>query len=168
MQKGDWVIPVLFSAVAGAYLIESLDYPTKSALFPWFIIGLIFFLVLIFLVKELRPWGQKKSVIRPSSEEASHTLSQRLKSREFQNAFVLCAGIFLYWALAKPLGFILTNLLIVGGLARLLGATWRRTAIIALGLTVVLHVFFREYLHVPFPRGPGEMLYAWLKKLFLA
>lgn len=163
MKKGDLFFPLLCAFFAGAYLIESWDYPWKSGIFPWGIIGIIFFLVLTFFIKELVKWALKSSQSPRPSEKRALTFGQCLRSREFRNALILCAGIFFYFALAQSLGFIITNMLIVGGLMRLLGAKWRRSVIVALCLTIVLHFFFREYLHVPFPRGPGEMLYYWVK-----
>lgn len=164
MKKADLFFPVLSTVFAGAYWIASLSYPPKSAFFPRAVIVALLFFVAIYLIKEF-----VKNKKGPSlSKNPAKPLGEKLQSIQFRRAFVLCSGIFLYYIIARPLGFILTNFVILGALMRILGANWRRTLVLTVVITILLHFFFREYLHAPFPRGPGEWFYYWIKHTYFS
>jgi hypothetical protein len=166
MKKKELTFPLIFMAFAVAYLIASLGYPRKSAMFPQVLIGFIILLSVIVIIKA---WAGKNE----RSEEKSardlglrQTLRQRLRRFETQRAIVLCGGILLYFVLASIAGFVLTNFVVLTGLMVMLGARWIPSICNGVTITVMFHFFFREYLHVPIPNGPGEWLFQWLKYTF--
>jgi len=162
MKKSDLFFPLLSVFFGGSYWIASLSYPGQSAFFPRAVIVVLFIFSIIYVIKE----SLKKRSGAGTAEDSKKSVREAIRTAGFRRALILCSAIFLYWLLSRPLGFILTNVVILLGLMKFLGARWSRAILLTLLMTVVLHFFFREYLHVPFPRGPGEWFYYWLKHSF--
>jgi putative tricarboxylic transport membrane protein len=66
---------------------------------------------------------------------------------------VLLASVVFYIAFANSLGFLPTSFLILIALFRVLQLAWRRTLIVALAATLVVHFAFYKLLRVPLPWG---------------
>jgi putative tricarboxylic transport membrane protein len=65
----------------------------------------------------------------------------------------IVGGLVFYVLAADTLGFHLTGALLLGLWVRLLGASWRATAAVALVGTIVIHMAFYKLLRVPLPWG---------------
>jgi len=57
-------------------------------------------------------------------------------------------------ALAERLGMIAALVLLLGGLVRIFGGSWRSAALTAVILPLGLYILFGRWLQVPLPRGP--------------
>jgi putative tricarboxylic transport membrane protein len=63
------------------------------------------------------------------------------------------AGLVFYILAADKLGFHLTGILLLAFWIRVLGASWRVAAIVAVGATVAIHLSFYKMLRIPLPWG---------------
>jgi putative tricarboxylic transport membrane protein len=66
---------------------------------------------------------------------------------------VLLASVIFYIAFANSLGFLLTSFLMLIALFKALHVGWRRTLIVAMVATLVVHFAFYKLLRVPLPWG---------------
>lgn len=69
-------------------------------------------------------------------------------------------ALVFYFMAAESLGFLLCSLLLLVVLQRLFGVPWVRAVIVAVVVTMVIHVAFYTVLHVPLPWGVLEP-WAW-------
>ena len=63
------------------------------------------------------------------------------------------AGLVLYLLAAERLGFHLTGIALLLWWTRVLGASWRVAAIVAVVATLVIHLSFYKLLRIPLPWG---------------
>jgi putative tricarboxylic transport membrane protein len=63
------------------------------------------------------------------------------------------AGLVAYILVVDAVGFYLTGIVLLGLWLRVLGASWRITAIVALVGTIVIHLAFYKGLRIPLPWG---------------
>ena len=68
----------------------------------------------------------------------------------------LIGGLLVYILVADQLGFHLTALILLAAWMRILGASWRLSAIVAVAATLVIHFAFYKGLRVPLPWGVLE------------
>ena len=68
----------------------------------------------------------------------------------------LVGGLVVYILVADQLGFHLTALILLAAWMRILGASWRVTAIVAVIATLAIHLAFYKGLRVPLPWGVLE------------
>jgi putative tricarboxylic transport membrane protein len=65
-------------------------------------------------------------------------------------------GLLFYIVAADKLGFHLTGILLLASWTRILGASWRTAAVVAVVATVAIHLSFYKVLRIPLPWGVFE------------
>ena len=78
------------------------------------------------------------------------------RPRPLASVAAVLGGLLFYVLAADRLGFHLTGILLLTVWARLLGATWRMSAAVAVIATVVIHLSFYKLLRIPLPWGIFE------------
>ena len=78
------------------------------------------------------------------------------KPRPLASVAAVLGGLLFYVLAADRLGFHLTGILLLTVWARLLGATWRMSAAVAVIATVAIHLAFYKLLRIPLPWGVFE------------
>jgi len=78
------------------------------------------------------------------------------KPRPLASVAAVLGGLLFYVLAADRLGFHLTGVLLLTVWARLLGATWRMSAAVALIATFAIHLSFYKLLRIPLPWGIFE------------
>lgn len=77
-----------------------------------------------------------------------------IQSRNARNGIAaLLAGLVAYILLADRLGFHLTGVVLLALWVRVLGASWRTAALVAVAGTVAIHLAFYKLLRIPLPWG---------------
>jgi putative tricarboxylic transport membrane protein len=66
------------------------------------------------------------------------------------------AGLLFYILAADTLGFHITGILLLAIWTRILGASWRMAAVVAVVATVAIHLSFYKILRIPLPWGLFE------------
>jgi putative tricarboxylic transport membrane protein len=85
------------------------------------------------------------------------TAPQWLRSpRARAGVSALVGGLVAYIVVVEHLGFHLTGMLLLAAWMRILGASWRVTAIVAVVATIVIHLAFYKALRIPLPWGVLE------------
>ena len=150
MKIPDTVFGLIFLALGTLVLFAIRGYPNipgqpvGPALFPGLIAVGLCITGLMLVIKGVRqktiaPWFAWEDWVR----SPRHVLA----------LCVLLASVVFYIAFANSLGFLLTSLLILIALFRVLHVAWRRTLIVALVATLVVHFAFYKLLRVPLPWG---------------
>lgn len=150
MKIHDTVFGLIFLALGTLVLFAIRGYPNipgqpvGPALFPGLIAVGLCITGLMLVIKSVRqktiaPWFAWEDWVR----SPRHVLA----------LCVLLASVVFYIAFANSLGFLLTSLLILIALLRVLHVAWRRTLIVALVATLVVHFAFYKLLRVPLPWG---------------
>ncbi|MEY3887465.1 MAG: hypothetical protein RL650_1557 [Pseudomonadota bacterium] len=150
MKIHDTVFGLIFLALGTLVLFAIRGYPNipgqpvGPALFPGLIAVGLCITGLMLVIKGVRqktiaPWFAWEDWVR----SPRHVLA----------LCVLLASVVFYIAFANSLGFLLTSLLILIALFRVLHVGWRRTLIVALVATLVVHFAFYKLLRVPLPWG---------------
>ena len=75
------------------------------------------------------------------------------KPRPLASVAAVLGGLLFYVLAADRLGFHLTGILLLTIWARLLGATWRMSAAVAVIATFAIHLSFYKLLRIPLPWG---------------
>jgi len=91
-----------------------------------------------------RPTGPARAADSPASSAAGST----------STLIAITTVTVLAVALAEHLGMIAALVLLLGGLVRIFGGSWRSAALTAVILPLGLYVLFGRWLQVPLPRGP--------------
>ena len=78
------------------------------------------------------------------------------KLRPLASVAAVLGGLLFYVLAADRLGFHLTGILLLTVWARLLGATWRMSAVVAVIATFAIHLSFYKLLRIPLPWGIFE------------
>ena len=65
-------------------------------------------------------------------------------------------GLLFYILVADKLGFHITGILLLACWTRILGASWRTAAVVAVVATVAIHLSFYKVLRIPLPWGLFE------------
>jgi putative tricarboxylic transport membrane protein len=78
------------------------------------------------------------------------------RARPVAGVAAVIGGLLFYVLAADTLGFHLTALLLLTVWMRVLGASWRITAAVAVIATLVIHLAFYKLLRVPLPWGVLE------------
>jgi putative tricarboxylic transport membrane protein len=78
------------------------------------------------------------------------------KPRPLASVAAVLGGLLFYVLAADRLGFHLTGVLLLTVWARLLGASWRMSAAVALIATFAIHLSFYKLLRIPLPWGIFE------------
>ena len=78
------------------------------------------------------------------------------KPRPLASVVAVLGGLLFYVFAADRIGFHLTGILLLTVWARLLGASWRMSAAVALIATVAIHLAFYKLLRIPLPWGIFE------------
>ena len=118
--------------------------PVGPALFPGLIaIGLCVTGILL-VIKGLR---HRASAAWFEWEDWVHS------SRHVLALFVLLGCVVFYIAFANALGFFATSFIMLVALFKALRVNWRRTLIVAVIATVLVHFAFYKLLRVPLPWG---------------
>lgn len=76
-----------------------------------------------------------------------------------QRQWLLVVLLLAYGLGYEPLGFVVSSLVVCAGLARLTGAAWMWSGVVAFGLTLVGHLVLVEGLGLQLPAG---LLQGWL------
>jgi putative tricarboxylic transport membrane protein len=150
MKIHDTVFGLIFLALGTLVLFAIRGFPNipgqpvGPALFPGLIAVGLCITGLMLVIKGVRqqttaPWFAWEDWVR----SPRHVLA----------LCVLLASVVFYIAFANSLGFLLTSLLILIALFRVLHVGWRRTLIVALVATLVVHFAFYKLLRVPLPWG---------------
>ena len=63
------------------------------------------------------------------------------------------AGLLFYILAADTLGFHITGVVLLAVWMRILGASWRVAAVVAVVATVAIHLSFYKVLRIPLPWG---------------
>ncbi|MGH8725412.1 MAG: tripartite tricarboxylate transporter TctB family protein, partial [Burkholderiales bacterium] len=63
------------------------------------------------------------------------------------------AGLLFYIIAADALGFHITGIVLLTSWMRILGASWRMAAVVAVVATVAIHLSFYKLLRIPLPWG---------------
>lgn len=157
MKISDAIFGFLLLAIGGAVLLTIRSYPTipgqqvGPALFPGLIATGLCVGGLILLVRGLRQRLQVRW-IEPG---------EWIRSPRHIASFVALIGAILFYMLASELlGFIVTSSLILLGLFLVLQIKPMRAVIIAVLVSLLIHVMFYKLLRVPLPWGV-LMNYAW-------
>lgn len=80
--------------------------------------------------------------------------------RGWRNAAAVVLAVVAFALGLNPLGFHLVAIPLLLGLLRLFGASWLLSAVLALGVSALVHFIFYSVLHVPLPWGLMEP-FAW-------
>ena len=78
------------------------------------------------------------------------------RPRPLAGVLAVLGGLLFYVLAADKLGFYLTGILLLTTWARLLGASWRLSAGVAVVATLVIHLSFYKLLRIPLPWGIFE------------
>ena len=78
------------------------------------------------------------------------------KPRPLAGVASVIGGLLFYVFAADLLGFYITGILLLTTWARLLGASWRLSAGVAVVATLVIHLSFYKLLRIPLPWGIFE------------
>ncbi len=62
-------------------------------------------------------------------------------------------GLVFYILAADRLGFHLTGIALLAAWTRILGASWRVAAVVAVAATLIIHLAFYKLLRIPLPWG---------------
>jgi putative tricarboxylic transport membrane protein len=82
------------------------------------------------------------------------TVPDWIRSRRAREGVAaLVGGLIAYILVVDQLGFHLTGVLLLAAWMRILGASWRVTAIVAVIATLAIHLAFYKALRVPLPWG---------------
>ena len=85
------------------------------------------------------------------------TVPQWIHSRRARTGVAaLLGGLIAYILVVDALGFHLTGIVLVAAWLRVLGASWRVTAVVAVVGTLVIHIAFYKGLRIPLPWGVLE------------
>jgi len=150
MKIHDTLFGLIFLALGTLVLFAVKGYPNipgqpvGPALFPGLIAVGLCICGLMLMLKGLR---QKTPSAWFAWEDWVHS------PRHVIALCVLLGTVIFYIAFAESLGFLPTSLLILVALFKALGVAWRRTFIVALIATFVVHFAFYKLLRVPLPWG---------------
>jgi|WetSurMetagenome_2_1015567.scaffolds.fasta_scaffold36439_3 hypothetical protein len=135
--------------------ILSWTYPFQAALFPRLLLVAGFVVCTLELIMELKHKGQSPGQGRHSSEEDLSGGS--IKEGRLRIAIFIACGLS-YLFLLQPLGYILTQFLVIGVLFTLLGMNWKTTLALAVGTAFGGYFVFAVALQLPLPTGIVERL----------
>jgi putative tricarboxylic transport membrane protein len=76
-----------------------------------------------------------------------------LRRRPLLGVAGVLGGLVFYVLAADVLGFHLTGIALLGFWTRILGASWRVAAVVAVVATVAIHLSFYKLLRIPLPWG---------------
>ncbi len=158
MKLGDLPLGLLAGLFGLAVILEAARFPVMAGMaygpefFPT-IIGAGFCLCGLFLISgdlRARLIGQRPGLF--TLEPALHS------GRAVLRGFAALLSVILFVLLVKPLGFLLTLMLLMLFLLRSLAAGWLVSIVLAAVLPFALHFCFTGLLRVPLPRGVIETL----------
>ncbi|PLW75319.1 tripartite tricarboxylate transporter TctB family protein [Cohaesibacter celericrescens] len=92
--------------------------------------------------------------------DGPHEVSPPMSRQAWINSFAVIFGVILFAVFLDTLGFHLVALPLTLGLFILFGITWWKSLLLSVGVTVLVHLIFYSFLHVPLPWGLLEA-YAW-------
>ena len=94
------------------------------------------------------------------SGQSATDLIPQLSKKAWINSIALILGVILFAAFLDTLGFHLVAFPLMVCLLLLYGVNWWKSALLAVGVTVLVHFLFYSFLHVPLPWGLLEPI-AW-------
>ena len=97
-------------------------------------------------------------ILRGMRERAAWLLAPAWvqRQRPLLGVASIVAGLIFYIVAADKLGFHLTGVLLLALWMRVLGASWRVAALVAVVATLAIHLSFYKLLRVPLPWGVFE------------
>jgi len=113
-----------------------------AAVFPMLIAFGVGALSLLLIISGVRSW--RGAIEVPDVERAS--------SGPLKLALAFAAVLF-YILAADALGFLICSVLILLALCLVLGVRWWVAALVAVGVTILIHIVFATLLKVPLPLG---------------
>jgi hypothetical protein len=156
IRHTDKVAAVLLVALAAEVFVASRDFPSGfgespgAAFFPRLIASVLALLAGVLFVRSF----------------ASETTSYDVSTTDVRRFFVPVAFLVAYVALMPVVGFVLDSMLFLVALMRYSGVERYATSVpLAVGLGLVLHYVFGEFLHIPLPEGSVVALSRWLPSL---
>jgi len=155
MRTNDIVLLIGFLSFLIFLTILSWTYPFEAALFPRLLLGAGFVIGILELIMKLRHKGK-------SPERGHHSSDEDLSGGSIKESrlriaiFVACGLSYLF--LLPPLGYILTQFLVIGVLLTLLGINWKITLALAVGTAFGGYLVFAVALQLPLPTGIVERL----------
>lgn len=159
IRHTDKVGAVLLVALSAGVFLVSRDFPSGfgetpgAAFFPRVIAATIGLLAVVLFVRSAT-----------SGEGRPHEISVE-NAKQF---VVPVALLVAYVALMSYLGFVLVTVGFLILLMRYSGVrAYRRSVPLAVGIGVILHYVFGEFLHVPLPEGSVVSLSRFLPSLFV-
>lgn len=135
--------------------IVSWTYPFQAALFPRLLLAAGFIIAGTELWKKLA----RKEVLKRRNTAAGYAEPSRKGLQRDGvriGVYALCG--FLYVALLDPLGYTLTQFLIMGLLMKFLGLNWKTALGLAIGTAIGGYLVFAAGLELPLPKGVFERM----------
>lgn len=139
-MKKDNILGIGLLAIAGAFLIMTLQLNKEARLYPLLNIFLLTFLTIIHL-------------IRTNSKNHKDEDTTSLKIEKVKQFFVVLLGCFLYILLATVIGYTVTTFLYILSMLLFLTRKKKQSILIAIGFTLFIYVLFNIGLKVPLPKG---------------
>lgn len=157
IRHTDKVAAVLLVGLAAGVYVASRDFPSGFGSSP----GAAFFPRLIASVVALLA-----GVLFVRSVASSDARSYDVSTADVRRFAVPVALLVAYVALMPILGFVLDTVIFLVALTRYSGVeSYRESVSLAVGLGLVLHYVFGEFLHIPLPEGSVVSVAGWLPSL---
>jgi putative tricarboxylic transport membrane protein len=147
MGKADITVGVLMLALCGFAFSQALQFPGSEsvvgglgpAFFPLFVITGMAILGLVVLIRGL------VTMAKPKAADLSLGMLRT-------PALLLCI-VAAYVMLMGLAGFSVSTPLFLIGVMLIWRVQWTKAALVGLGLTLILYIFFQKVLRIPLPSG---------------
>lgn len=142
MKRDNYILAGILSAMTVLFFIMTLRLPDKARTYPLFILGLLTFLIIIFLID---------TNIRAKKEGGNtEPLFKDFQKKQFAVIFVSAAA---YVILMDVLGYFASTIAYIVFCLIALKVEKRKSVIITLGFSAFIYLVFVYLLKVPLPKG---------------
>lgn len=142
MKRDNYILAGILSAITVVFFILTLKLPDKARTYPLFILGLLTFLIIVFLID---------TNIRAKKESGkSEPLFKDFQKKQFTIVFSSAAT---YVILMDVLGYFTSTMIYIVFCLVALKVKRSKSMLITLGFSAFIYLVFVYLLKVPLPKG---------------